>query len=110
MGYVGGDLSLWMEDLLTRKVNVGRPSRTKSSEMLLLGLLILLVLIITLQLRLLRCVRHIHCRLCGDNDGLKVVRPGTSWETREPRQAIVRWVARLAVGTMWGSVARPAAW
>ena len=105
MGFVGGDLSLWMEDLLTRKVNVWRPSRTKSSEMLVLGLLILLMLVIMLHLGLLRSVHHIHCRLCGDNNGLKVVRPGTSWETREPRQAIVRWVARLAVRTMWGSVA-----
>ena len=99
-----------MKSLLTWQVNVRGASRTKSSEMLLLGLLILLVLVIMLQLGLFRCVHHVHCRLCGDNDGLKVVRPGTSWETREPRQAIVRWVARLAVRTMWGSVARPAAW
>ena len=74
------------------------PSRTKSSEMLLRMLILLLV--IMLHLGLLRCVHHVDLRLCGDNNGLKVVRPGTSWETREPRQAIVRWVARLAVSTM----------
>ena len=65
-----------MKSLLTWQVNVRGASRTKSSEMLLL--------VIMLHLGLLRCVHHVHLRLGFDNDGLKEVRPGTSWETEEP--------------------------